>query len=102
MCTLIEPSFGTALSGVRERPMAAIGEPWFATRSYLPKWGEIRWWDEHETTMSFVGRLIERLQIWIRRYRMALDHAYRNERRRPTPEWHSTMIGDLRRRSSDV
>jgi nucleoid DNA-binding protein len=47
--------------------------------------------------------LIERLQRWISRYKVALNYAAR-DRRQPTGEieWNGKMIGELRRRSSDA
>jgi hypothetical protein len=54
--------------------------------------------------MRLIGNLIEHLQRWIVRYKVALDYADANDQRRPTPkkEWNGAMIGDLRRRSSDA
>jgi hypothetical protein len=53
--------------------------------------------------MRLVRNLIEHLQRWMARYKVALDYDAR-DRRRPTPEreWNGGMIGDLRRRSSDA
>jgi hypothetical protein len=54
--------------------------------------------------MRLVRSLIEHLQRWIVRYRVALDYGDAREQRRPTPEieWNGEMVGDLRRRSSDA
>jgi hypothetical protein len=54
--------------------------------------------------MRLVRSLIEHLRRWIVRYRVALDYGDAREQRRPLPEieWNGEMIGDLRRRSSDV
>jgi hypothetical protein len=54
--------------------------------------------------MGLVGSLIERLQRWIARYRVALNYADAKDRRRLTPEieWNGEVIGELRRRSSDA
>jgi hypothetical protein len=54
--------------------------------------------------MRLVRSLIERLQRWIARYKVALDYADARERHRPTSEieWNGAMIGDLRRRSFDA
>ena len=52
-----------------------------------------------------IGKLFERLQRWFARYRAELEYAEARDRRRPTlaeMEWNAAMIGDLRRRSSDV
>jgi hypothetical protein len=55
------------------------------------------------TTMRLIGNLTERLNWWIAMYKMALNYEAR-ERRRPSADitWNGQMIGDLRRRSSDV
>ena len=56
-------------------------------------------------TPQVIGKLFERLQRWIARYRAELEYAEARDRRRPTlaeMEWNGAMIGDLRRRSSDV
>jgi hypothetical protein len=54
--------------------------------------------------MSLIGSLIEHLQRWIARYKVALEYADDKGLRRPTSEieWNGEMIGDLRRRSSDA
>ena len=53
--------------------------------------------------MRRIESLIERLQRWISRYKVALNYAAR-DRRQPTGEieWNGKMIGELRRRSSDA
>ena len=54
--------------------------------------------------MRPIGSLLERLQRWIARYKVALDYADARDQRRPAPEieWNGEMIGELRRRSSDA
>jgi hypothetical protein len=54
--------------------------------------------------MRLIGSLIERLQLWIGRYKVALDYADAKDGRRSTPEieWNGAMIGDLRHPSSDA
>jgi hypothetical protein len=54
--------------------------------------------------MRLIGSLIEHLQRWIARYKVALDYADARDRRRPTNgiEWNGEMIGELRRRSLDA
>jgi hypothetical protein len=54
--------------------------------------------------MRLVRSLIEHLQRWIARYKVALDCADARDwrRQRPEIEWNGEMIGDLRRRSSDA
>jgi hypothetical protein len=55
--------------------------------------------------MQIIGSFIERLQRWYSRYNAELAHAEAIDRRRPSLaeiEWNGAMIGELRRRSSDV
>jgi hypothetical protein len=54
--------------------------------------------------MKLIGSLIEHLQRWIARYKVALDYADAKDQRRPTSEieWNGAMVGDLRRRSFDA
>jgi hypothetical protein len=55
-------------------------------------------------TPPVIGKLFKRLQRWFARYRAELEYAEARDRR-PTlaeMEWNGAMIGDLRRRSSDV
>ena len=54
--------------------------------------------------MRLIGSVIEHLQRWIARYKVALDYADARDRRRPAPEieWNGEMIGELRRRSLDA
>ena len=54
--------------------------------------------------MRLVRSLIEYLQRWIVRYRVALDYGDAREPRRPIPEieWNGEMIGDMRRRLPDT
>jgi hypothetical protein len=54
--------------------------------------------------MRLIVSLIEHLQRWIARYKVALDYPNARDRRRPTSEieWNGEMIGELRRRSSDT
>ena len=54
--------------------------------------------------MRLIRSLIEHLQRWIARYRVALNYADAKDRHRLTPEikLNGEMIGELRRRSSDA
>ena len=55
--------------------------------------------------MRLIGSLLEYVQRWIARYKVALDYAEARDRRRPPAaeiEWNGEMIGELRRRSSDA
>jgi hypothetical protein len=54
--------------------------------------------------MEIIGSLIEHLQRWFARYRAEVTRAEARDRRRPAieMEWNGAMVGDLRRRSSDV
>ena len=70
-----------------------------------PKLNQASWLAglEAEGTMRFIRSLGEYLHRWIVRYKAALDYVDAGDRR-PTEEieWNGEMIGDLRRRSSDV
>ena len=54
--------------------------------------------------MRLIESLIDRLQRWIARYRVALNYDGARDRRRPAPEieWNGAMISDVRRRSFDA
>jgi hypothetical protein len=54
--------------------------------------------------MRRIKSLIERLQRWISRYKVALNYSDTRDRRLPTGEieWNGEMIGELRRRSLDA
>ena len=53
--------------------------------------------------MRLIRSLIEHLQRWIARYRVALNYADAKDRHRLTPEikLNGEMIGELRRQSAD-
>jgi hypothetical protein len=54
--------------------------------------------------MEIIQSVIEHLQRWFARHKAELAHAEARDRRRPAieMEWNGAMVGDLRRRSSDV
>jgi hypothetical protein len=101
--------FQTLCEHYPDRYIALVDQPGNACLTATPTQSEIdfglaRLIPIAVETMKLIGSLIEHLQRWIARYKVALDYADTKERRRPPPEieWNGAMIGELRRRSSDA